>query len=361
MRTGYTVTLLSLLIIIVILFGTVLTGEREKTELNVIYAGSLIVPFGEIEHQFESRHPDVDVRIEGHGSIQAIRHITDIHEEYDVLAVADENLIPDLMYATGNNTESYACWYVRFARNQMVIAYTNESRYANEINKSNWYEILARPDVKFGFSNPMLDACGYRTLMIAQLAELYYDDQTIFDRLISCNFDPEIPVTENNGTYIVLIPEIFKPQSKKIIIRGGSVQLLALLDFGEIDYIFGYKSVAQQHGLRFLELPTEIDLSSPEYEATYKKVIVKLGFQRFTSVGTDRVGKPIFYAITIPENAPHPELAAQFVEFVISEEGRSVLNDIKQPTVLPVADNLDMIPDELDDVIAGRSLDNGVR
>jgi len=361
MRTGYTIAFLSLLIIIVIIFGTVLTDEREKTKLNVIYAGSLIVPFGEIEHQFESRHLDVDVRIEGHGSIQAIRHITDIHEEYDVLAVADENLIPDMMYATDNNTESYACWYVRFARNQMVIAYTNESRYANEINESNWYEILARPDVKFGFSNPMLDACGYRTLMVTQLAELYYNDQTIFDRLISCNFDPAMSVTENNETCIVLIPEIFKPQSKKIIIRGGSVQLLALLDFGEIDYIFGYKSVAQQHGLRFLELPTEIDLSSPEYEDTYKKVIVRLGFQRFTSVGTDRVGKPIFYAITIPENAPHPELAMQFVEFVISEEGRGVLNDIKQPTVLPVADNLDRIPDELGDVIAGRSLDNGVR
>ncbi|RZN15433.1 MAG: tungstate ABC transporter substrate-binding protein WtpA [Methanosarcinales archaeon] len=354
MRTIYMVTFSSLLIIVVIIFGTVLTGEQKKTELDVIYAGSLIVPFGEIEHQFESRHPDVDVRIEGHGSIQAIRHITDIHEEYDVLAVADENLIPDLMYATGNNTESYCCWYVRFARNQMVIAYTNESRYANEINESNWYEILARPDVKFGFSNPMLDACGYRTLMTAQLAELYYNDQTIFDRLISCNFNPEIPVTENNGTYIVLIPEIFKPQSKKIIIRGGSVQLLALLDFNEIDYIFGYKSVAQQHGLRFLELPNEIDLSSSEYEDTYKKVMVRLGFQRFTSVGTDRVGKPIFYAITIPENAPHPELAAQFVQFVISGEGQRVLNDIKQPTVMPVADNLDRVPDKLDDVIEGR-------
>ena len=319
--------------------------EQEKTRLKVIYAGSLIVPFEEIEKQFESQHPGVDVQMEGHGSIQVIRQVTDIHKEVDVLAVADDSLIPDMMYP------DYSDCTVRFATNQMVIAYNNKSKYGDEINESNWYEILARPDVKFGFSNPMLDSCGYRTLMVTQLAELYYDNKTIFDDLIVYNFDPQISVTKNGDTYIVLVPEIFEPRAEKVVIRGGSVQLIALLDYGGIDYAFEYKSVAQQHGLRFLELPAQIDLSSPEYEDVYKKVIVRLGFQRFASVDTERVGMPIFYGITIPKNAPHPELAAEFVKFVLSKEGQGVLRDLKQPTIPPVTDNFDKIPDELRPVV----------
>ena len=325
----------------VVVAATYLPHEQEKTELKVIYAGSLIVPFAEIEKQFESTHPDVDVQMEGHGSIQAVRQVTDIHRNVDVLVVADENLIPDMMYPT------YADWYVRFATNQMVIAYTNESRYARKINDSNWYRILAQPDVTFGFSNPMFDACGYRTLMVAQLAEEYYDIQTIFDDLIASNLDPEFTVTTNGNTTLMVVPETLDPRTEKIVIRGGSVQLLALLDFGEIDYAFLYKSVAEQHRLRYRELPAEIDMSSPECEDNYEKVVVRLGFQRFTSVGSEREGKPIFYAITIPKNAPHPELAAEFVEFVISEEGRGVLRELGQPTIPTVADTPDKMPDRL--------------
>ena len=115
----------------VIVAVTYLPHEQKKTELKVIYAGSLIVPLGAIEKQFESTHPGVDVQIEGHGSIQAVRQVTDIRRNVDVLVVADETLIPDMMYPC------HADWYVRFATNRMVIAYTNNSRYAGEINDSN--------------------------------------------------------------------------------------------------------------------------------------------------------------------------------------------------------------------------------
>ncbi|MHC1574600.1 MAG: tungstate ABC transporter substrate-binding protein WtpA [Candidatus Methanogasteraceae archaeon] len=329
------------LITAVIVAAIFLPDNQEKTELMVIHAGSLVIPFAEMEKQFESQNPGVDVQMEGHGSIQAIRQVTDIHRAVDVLVVADENLIPDMMYP------AYADWNVRFATNRMVLAYTNRSRYASVINDSNWYEILTRPDVTFGFSNPMLDACGYRTLMVAQLAESYYDNQTIFRNLIACNFDPTFSVVRDGNTTTVVVPEILDPQADKVVIRGGSVQLLALLELGEIDYTFEYRSVSEQHGLRFVELPPEIDLSSPDNEDMYEKVGVDLGFQRFTSVGTRRTGKPIFYAITIPKDAPHPELALEFVEFVASEEGRGVLQEMGQSTVPPVADNPDKMPEGL--------------
>jgi molybdate/tungstate transport system substrate-binding protein len=313
--------------------------------VRVIYAGSLIIPFEEMAKAFEEVHPDVDVLLEGHGSIQVIRYVTDLHEEYEVLAVADDSLIPDMMYP------DYADWYVRFAQNQVVIAYTNQSLYADELNVSNWYEILERPGVSFGFSNPMFDACGYRRLMVVQLAEEYYGNGTIFEQLIASIFKAPFPVLAENGTYTIVTPEVFEPQGDKLAIRGGCVQLLALLELGGIDYAFEYKSVAEQHGLRYLELPAEIDLRSPELRARYETVRVMLGFQRFSSIGFERPGGPIFYAITVPSNAPKRDLALEFVRFVLSEEGARVLQSADQPTIVPEADSLEHLPQELSAVV----------
>jgi molybdate/tungstate transport system substrate-binding protein len=36
--------------------------------------------------------------MEGHGSIQVIRHVSDLHEQADVLVTADYSLIPMLLY-----------------------------------------------------------------------------------------------------------------------------------------------------------------------------------------------------------------------------------------------------------------------
>lgn len=339
------------LLITLVLIGAVMlssaciTPGEKKAPVRVIYAGSLIIPFEEMERAFEEAHPEVDVLLEGHGSIQVVRHVTDLHEEYDVLAVADDSLIPDMMYP------EYVDWYVRFARNQVVIAYTNQSLYADELTDSTWYEILGRPEVKFGFSNPMFDACGYRTLMLMQLAEGYYGNETIFEELIARQFKSPFPVLAENGTYTIVAPEIFEPQGDKLAIRGGSVQLLALLELGGIDYAFEYRSVAEQHGLRYLELPAEIDLSSEALATEYAKVTVRLGFPRFSSVSIDRPGRPIWYAITVPSNAPRRDLALDFVRFVLSEEGARVLQSTQHPSSTPEADSLELLPEELRAVV----------
>ena len=66
----------------------------------MLYAGSLIIPFAELQKQFEALHPDIKVNGEGHGSIQVLRQVSDIHDEADVLISADSQLIPMLLYQT---------------------------------------------------------------------------------------------------------------------------------------------------------------------------------------------------------------------------------------------------------------------
>ncbi len=294
------------------------TGQQ-KIVVKVVPAGSLLQPFGDVEKAFEAQHPDVDVQVEGHGSIQAIRQVTDLHRQIDVVAVADASLIPDLMFrqdgATGRNfTDSYT----PFGRNAMVIAYTNKSRYAGEITTENWYQVLSRPDVRVGISNPMLDASGYRSIMVTLLADQYYHNATIYSGLIGNHFTPPLTAPSNGGITTVTLPEVLQPSDEKVVIRDGSIFVLSHLEAGGIDYAFEYRSVAEGHNLLWVNLPKEIDLSSPEYATEYGTVKVTLGFRRFSAIGQDRIGQPIVYAITIPDTAPHPELALEFSDMVIS-------------------------------------------
>ena len=53
--------------------------------------------------------------------------------------------------------------------------------------------------------------------------------------------------------------------SSNILLRGGSVALLALLESGDVDYAFEYASVARQHGLSYVELPPPLNLSDPSF------------------------------------------------------------------------------------------------
>ncbi|KQC05835.1 MAG: tungstate ABC transporter substrate-binding protein WtpA [Methanoculleus sp. SDB] len=292
--------------------------SSEKSVLNVVPAGSLLGPFEVIEQEYEALHPDVDVRIEGHGSIQAIRQVTDLHRRVDVVAVADESLIPEMMSLPVADGEGrYAEWYIPFAMNRMVIAYTNASRYAGEITAENWYDILARPGVRFGFSNPVLDAAGYRAQMVMMLAEEYYGLPGLYHATIADHLGNPVPVVRDGSVATALLPEFLEPEAEKIVIRDGSIFLLSLLDAGGIDYAFEYRSVARQHGLQWIDLPPEIDLGSPELAPRYATVAVRLSFQRFSSIGSLRTGRPIVYAITIPTTAENPEGAADFINFTL--------------------------------------------
>jgi molybdate/tungstate transport system substrate-binding protein len=332
--------------IVVALFAVISTaaicilpvGAADVQTIKVFHAGSLSVPFDEAEKQFEVLHPGVDVQRESHGSVEAIRQITDVGKIGDVLGSADYSLIPSMMYP------EFADWYVRFATNDIVLAYNPEmSHYASEITPENWYDILRRDDVTFGFSNPNLDPCGYRSVMVCQLAELCYNDTEIFDDLILKN--TAITVSEEDGTYLIRTPEQLKPNTAKVTIKPKEVDLTALVEAGGLDYYFIYRSVAVQHGLPFVDLPEEIDLSNVDYADDYKKVKLE------TMDGKTKTGKPIVYGITVPKNADNPELGLEFVEFVISEPGQKIFADNGQPPIVPPIGSGD-IPAELEPFVA---------
>lgn len=325
--------------------------NKEKTPLKVLFAGSLIVPFEALEQAYEAEHPDVDVQMEGHGSIQVVRHVAEIHDLVDVAATADYSLIPMLMYQSQvpETGQPYAGWYIKFATNRLALAYTPQSRYADEINADNWYEVIARPGVKLGLSDPRFDASGYRTLMIFQMAESVYGKTTIFENLTMGRFKTPITVEDEAGQAVIHVPEILQPKPDSgIVLRGSSIQLIALLESGDIDYAFEYESVSQQHGFQMIQLPGALNLGDEDSADLYQNVKVRLDFQRFTSVKPEFKGEVIGYGLTIPANAPHPEEAVEFITFLLGPEGQAIMSEHNHPLILPpLVDHYDVLPDSL--------------
>lgn len=338
-REHVTIAFLSFLVLLAGCIGTSTEQkpvQKEKIVLKVFHAGSLTNPFKELEKIYEQRYPNVDIQCETAGSVKTIRKVTELGRSADIVASADYTLIPKMMYP------NYADFTIKFAKNQIVLAYLNTSKYADEINSDNWIEILRKPEVKFGFSNPNDDPCGFRSQMVLQLAELYYNDSKIYDDLVASHSN--LKFVEENGTYVLRMPssENIKPDTNKLMIRSMEMELIQALEAGEVDYYFIYRSVAQQHGHSFIELPKQIDLSSPEYAELYKKVKVIL------ANGKEVTGRPIVYGITIPKNAEHKEYAEKFLEILLSKEGQDVFRKLGQPPITPAeADDKDKVPESL--------------
>jgi len=323
---------------------------HEQRVLKIFCAGSLLYPLEQVAEAFTEQYPWITVQIEGHGSIQVIRHPVELDDPADLLMVADYSLIPVMMYdaALPDESGNFTDWYIRFAGNELVIAYTDQSLYTAELTPENWYTVLARPDVKLGISNPIIDALGYRELQALQLAEYYYGDPQIFESVIGSWFDPEIETATVGEKTVVFVPEVENPDEERITMRASSIQIMPLLESGALDYAFLYKSNAVQHGLSYLTLPEEINMGNPDYDSYYAKAQVKFQHQRFQSIGLDRYGKTIYYGLTIPGTAENPDDAVLFVEYILGGEGRAIFEELDHPIYVPAyTDNMDAVPEEL--------------
>jgi molybdate/tungstate transport system substrate-binding protein len=285
------------------------------SELIIFHAGSLAVPFKQICKEFNKQYPESKIIREAAGSRMCARKIVDLDRRCDIMASSDNSVIEKLL------VPEYAEWNIKFASNEMVIAFREDSRRAGEINKDNWSDILLQRDVTFGRSDPNADPCGYRAVLVIMLAEKFYNRQGFVTKMLS---------------------------KDRRYIRPKEVDLLALLGVGELDYIFIYRSVAEQHNLKTLVLPDEINLKKAEFAYFYKSASVRITGKK-TGTFITKVGEPILYGVTIPKNAPNSELALQFLTFLLDADkgGAILLENGQTPVVLSPTNSFERIPERL--------------
>jgi molybdate/tungstate transport system substrate-binding protein len=113
---------------------------------------------------------------------------------------------------------------------------------------------------------------------------------------------------------------------------------LALLQVHALDYLYIYKSVAQQHGLKYITLPKEISLKDGEFDRLYRSVSFNIsGKKHGESIA--KKGRAMVYGMTIPQNDTSPvnvKGAVTFVNFVLSKEGSEIMKKNGQGVISPV-------------------------
>ncbi len=296
------------------------TGQTNKDQaisgnLIIFHAGSLSVPVHEIADRFMKAYPNVKVLAEAAGSRECARKITDLRKPCDIMISSDYQVIDQMLIP------EFADFNIKFATNEMVIAYLPESKFSDEINIQNWPALLARQEVAFGRSDPNSDPCGYRTLMTLQLAGKYYHK-------------PDLAV-------------IFEKKDLRYV-RPKEVDLLALLESRTIDYIFIYKSVACQHNLKYLALPDEINLKNPEMAGLYASVSAKISGKK-PGEYTLQKGEAMVYSITMLKKPWNPQAAMAFMQYFLDKnKGVAIVEKNGQPSIVPCkSETYNQIPDSL--------------
>ena len=307
------------ILLLPILTVCLLTGcgnskSGKSKELIIFHAGSLSVPFRQLKNEFEKLNPDVKILLEPAGSLICARKITELKKPCDIIASADYFVINELLIP------EYTKWSIRFATNEIVIAYHKKSKYSSEINADNWIDILLKDDVIYSRSDPNSDPCGYRTIFTLMLAEKYYNKEGITVKMVSKNKD---------------------------FIRPKEVDLIALIESNVIDFMFQYKSVAIQHGLNFIELPDEINLSDPAKTEIYRSVSMDVtGSKPGTKMKV--TGDYINYSVTVLDNAPQKIEAIDFLCYMLSEAGVDIFKKNGQDPIIPFStEQPDNLPSKL--------------
>ena len=349
---------ISSIVLVLTVLVTVLGCDPQVKTLTIFHAGSLAVPFADLGAEFEELNPDVDVVRQSGGSATMISNAIaqeDAGESPpDIVASADYKLIPDRMYEGG-----YADWYIAFARNTMVLCYRDNAPGSDEIVSGNrtWYDVLRNEDVSYGHSDPDQDPCGYRTLLVVQLAEKYYcDNATDFGLVPDPNaadlYDVLIPGSEHERGRTGGTSE---NRTSEEVVSAKSVDLVLDLDSGDLDYAFEYRSVAVQHGLNFIELDDHINLSKtsaelPGVEDFYYEASIEI----LTDPGPPaeyaaKHGAAIVYGVTIPVHADNEELAAELIELLLSETGQEIIEIENGQPMLdpPICDHSENLPESL--------------
>jgi molybdate/tungstate transport system substrate-binding protein len=280
--------------------------QPRPRELVVFNAAALGPSFRALGLELKAQAALPGVAQENAPSLEVVRKLTELGKIPDVLAVADVSLLDSLV------VPRFSSWYLVFASNALVLAYGPGSAHRADVGRVPWHELLLRPGVRVGRSDPLVDPSGYRTLLVLQLAERFYQRQGLAAELLRA------------------MPERY--------VRRAEADLSALIQSGELDYVWTYRNLAEAHGLEWIELAPELSLESAELAEWYATASLELP-ARDGRPGLQVRGAPILFALTIPRAAASPELAEVFVRALFTPEGRNAvasggLRLLEQPRVV---------------------------
>lgn len=308
------------LLLVSFLFST--GALAAKVSLLVFHPASLETALAKIERAFEKVYPEVDVRRQVIDSWAALRSVSKGKARPDVVISADAYFLRDFYRPYLRDG------VVVFARDTMVVAATDQLR-ADVLAAGNWVETLASPRTKWGLSDPFYSLAGYQALisMILWSMEHGFHSLCLVKDFLHKTLGIKVICCKPTGWELKL-PSKLSPKGGHLYM-GREVQLLAMLRAQEIYYLFLYKSQALRWRLRFYQPPDTQNLGKDSLAVRYQQV--KLIFPG----GQVLRGEPILYGVALLKRGPHPRLAERFRTFLLSEEGRALLEESHLPWISP--------------------------
>lgn len=188
---------------------------------------------------------------------------------------------------------------IPIARTEMVIAYSPKSAYARQFAMLNtpgarpWWQILEQPGFRFGRTDPRTDPQGLNIIFAMRLAETYYNQPGLADKILGPQFNPA---------------QIFQEP-----------EVMARLQAGQLDAASAYKTQPDAFGLPYVRLSREINLGDATMEDRYRQIEVTLN-------GEPHHPTPLVFYAAVVKHAPHAQLAARFVAWLKTPAAREILS-----------------------------------
>jgi molybdate/tungstate transport system substrate-binding protein len=280
--------------------GILVTSAAQASDvIRVAYAGSMGVVMDRYIGPAFAKANNVEFQGIGQGAYGLARQLEGRLLQADVFIAITPGPI-DILRQAGMIGPAFPV-----ASTQMVVAYSPKSKFVPDFEaaargQKKWYEVLQTSGLRFGRTDPATDPQGQNIVFTMLLAENFYKQTGLADRILGGYQNPQ---------------QIFAEPS-----------LLSRLEAGQVDASSGYLSATRSHHLPYIELPDEINLSNPTMEgAWYKKVQFSIMLSS-GKVATLNSQPLVFYA-TVLKDSKQPALAETFVQFLQSPEGQKLLAD----------------------------------
>lgn len=299
--------------------GTATPTPAAKSKISVLYAGSLVNLMEKKIGPAFTQATGYPYEGEGKGSTALATEIKGHLRTPDIFISASTAVDKSLMGAANGN---YVSWYATFIRTSMVIGYNPKSKFAADLQAAAngtkpWYQVLEEPSFRLGRTDPALDPKGVRTIILMELAQQYYNQPNLEQKILGS--------AENTS-------QIFPEE-----------ELVARLGSGQLDAGFFYLNEVEEANLPYISLPAQINLGDPSYNSSYAKASYTDPKSGETTKGSATV-----YTITIPNTSKNKAGAIAFVNFIFSATGKSILTQDGLTLVTPkVEGNASAVPSQV--------------
>jgi molybdate/tungstate transport system substrate-binding protein len=298
--------------------------QRGSGTVQLLYAGSLVnLMENSLGPSFQKGF-GYHYQGQGGGSVALANQIKDKLRQPDVFISADPT-VNDLLEGAKNG--DLADWYVVWGRTPIVIAYNPQSKFAPQLDQARdgklpWYQVLEEPGFRLGRTDPQLDPKGYHTIWMMDLAEKYYDQPELRQKILKSD--------ENTD-------QIFPEE-----------ELVSRLQSGQLDAGVFYLSEVAQMQLPHITLPDQINQGNPQMASLYAQ-------ETYTDAkGNVYRGAPILYTATIPSVSRNPAAGAAFIQYLATAGVRQALQERGLlPTDLLVGGDASKVPAQLRPYIKG--------